>query len=545
MAKNAPLTPVFLLIFALTGWAQRSEQPKNAAVRPSYRHSHPLSTKNKQAQRFFDQGLELIYALDYSEAANSFHRAAAVDPTMAMAYWGISYSMGSDYYYHTPGDPAREREAYEALEQAVTLSAHGPEVERNYISALAHRYCNCSNPDRQKQAVEFKDAMRDLTQAYPDDLDAATLYAQSIMNLSPWELWNPDGKPWEGTREILSVLESVLKRDPNHLGAIHYYIHAVEASPNPERALAYANLLPSLIPPIGHLLHMPAHIYIRTGDYLAAEEICVKAARVDDSHLQNSPNMFTVLSYLHDLYFLVAAGSMDGHYAIAEEAANKLMDRVSPHVQKMPELQAFLTAQPTVLVRFHRWDDILKLPQPSESLKIANSMWHFARGMAFAANGKMAETEAEHRAVMEALDSTAPGEIFAMSANNKTRDILKIASDVLAAKLATARQEKSQAVAQLRDAVDIQDTLKYGEPPGWFYPVRESLGAALFLDGQVSAAEQTFREDLQRNPRNPRSLFGLLQVLRSRGRAQDAGFVQAELDAAWKGDLQQLNLQDF
>jgi tetratricopeptide (TPR) repeat protein len=236
---------------------------------------------------------------------------------------------------------------------------------------------------------------------------------------------------------------------------------------------------------------------------------------------------------------------MDGHYLIAKQAANNLVARASPHVQKMQELQAFLTVQPTVLVRFHRWNDILKLPQPSGSLKITNSMWHFARGMAFAAAGKVAEAEADLQAVTEALESTAASEIFAMSANNKTRDILRIASDVLAAKLATARQEKSQAVAQLRDAVAIQDTLKYGEPPGWFYPVRESLGAALFLDGQVSEAEQTFREDLERNPRNPRSLFGLLQVLRSRTRSHDAGFVQAELEAAWKGDPQQLNLQDF
>jgi tetratricopeptide (TPR) repeat protein len=544
MAKNASLTPIFVFIFAVVGFAQRSGQPKNGPLTASYGH-HTVNTKSKEAQRFFDQGLGLMYALDYSEAANSFHRAAALDPTMAMAYWGISYSMGSDYYYHRSGDPAREREANESLQQAVTLSVHGPEVERRYVSALGKRYCNCSNPDRQKQAVEFKDAMRDLTQAYPDDLDAATLYAQSIMNLSPWELWNTDGTPWEGTPEILSVLESVLKRDSHHLGAIHYYIHAVEASPNPERALAYANLLPSLTPPIGHLVHMPAHIYIRTGDYLAAEETCVRAAHVDDSHLQDSPNMFTVLSYLHDLYFAVAAASMDGHYLSAKEAADKLAARVSPHVQKMPELQAFLTVQPTALVRFHRWNDILKLPQPSGSLKIANSMWHFARGMAFAAIGEVPEAEAEHKALTEAWENTASSEIFAMSANNKTRDILKIASDVLAAKLATVTHEKSQAVAQLRDAVAIQDTLKYGEPPGWFYPVRESLGAALFLDGQISEAEQTFREDLKRNPRNPRSLFGLLQILRSSARSHDASFVQAEFDAAWKGDLQQLNLQNF
>jgi tetratricopeptide (TPR) repeat protein len=546
MVKNVSLAHVFVCIFAVVGLAQRLPQPRQAPVPASHGPHHAVSTKSNEAQRFFDQGLGFIYALDYSEAANSFQRAATVDPTMAMAYWGISYALSSDYYYHTAGDPARERAAYEALQQAVTLSAHGPEVERGYISVLSARYCNCPNPDRQKQAIEFKDAMRGLMQAYPDDLDASTLYAQSIMNLRPWDLWNLDGTPGEGTPEILSVLESVLKRDPHHLGAIHYYIHSVEASPRPERAVVYANLLPSVSPlPVGHLVHMPAHIYMRTGDYLRAEEACAKAARVDDIHIQNSPNMFTVLSYLHDLYFLAAAASTDGHYTTARDAANQLVDRVSPHVEKMPELQAFLTVQPTLFVRFHRWDEILKLPQPRASLRIANSMWHFARGMAFAATGEVAEAEAQHRALTQALESTTPSEIFGMSNNTKTRDILKIASAVLAAKMATARHEESHAVEQLKDAVSIQDTLKYGEPPEWFYPVRESLGAALFLEGQVSEAEQTFREDLRRNPRNPRSLFGLLQVLRSGAKAYDAGFVQAEFDAAWKGDLRQLNLKEF
>ena len=254
--------------------------------------------------------------------------------------------------------------------------------------------------------------------------------------------------------------------------------------------------------------------------------------------------MFTILSYLHDLYFLAAAASMDGHYATAREAANKLADQVAPHVEEMPPLQAFLTVQPAVLVRFHRWDDILKLPEPNVSLKLATSMWHFARGMAFAATGQLAEVEAEHQAVTKGLESTPPDELFAMSFN-KARDTLTIASDVQAARLAMARNERSKAIAQYRDAVAIQDRLKYAEPPTWFYPVRESLGAALFLDGQISEAEQVFREDLERNPRNPRSLFGLLQVLRSRGRSYDAEFVRAELDAVWKGDRQQLNLGDF
>jgi tetratricopeptide (TPR) repeat protein len=549
--KHASLTSVLVFIFAVFGLAQR---PKQTGTGPAADvsqngfpgHHHPVSTKSAGAQSLFDQGLGLIYALDYSGAGNSFRHAAALDPNMAMAYWGIAYAMGSDYYYHTPGDPVRERAAYEALQNALTLSAHGPEVERAYISALSKRYCDCPNPNREQQAVEFKNAMRDLAQSYPDDLDAATLYAQSIMNLSPWALWNADGTPWEGTPEILSVLESVLKRDPRHIGAMHYYIHAVEGSPNPERALAYANVLPSLAPSIGHIVHMPAHIYIRTGGYLAAEDACVKAAQVDENHLRDSsqPDMFTILSYLHDLYFLAAAASMDGHYATAKEAANKLVAQVSPHVKEMPQLQAFLTVQTAVLVRFNRWDDILKRPQPNIDLRVANTMWHFARGMAFAATGKLTQGEGEHQAVTEGLESTAQDETFDMSLN-KAHDVLKIASDVLAAKLSMARNERNQAIAKLRDAVAIQDSLRYAEPPSWFYPVRESLGAVLFLDRQISEAEEVFREDLQRNPRNPRSLFGLLQVLRTRERSHDAEFVKAELDIAWKSDLQQLNLHNF
>ena len=551
LAKHASASAlVVIFIFAMFGFAQQTTQTRKTRTpsplqSDSYGH-HPVSTRNVDAQRLFDRGLGLIYALDNIGAANAFRRAAALAPNMAMAYWGIAYATGSDYYYHTPGDPAREHAAYDTLQTALALSANGPEVERAYITSLGKRYCNCPNPNREQLAIEFKNAMRDLAHSYPDDLDAATLYAQSIMNLSPWALWNPDGTPWEGTPEILSVLQSVLKRDPRHLGAAHFYIHAVEGSPNPDRALAYASVLPSLAPSIGHIVHMPAHIYIRTGDYLAAEDACVKAARIDENHLRESakPDMFTVLSYLHDLYFLGASASMDGHYATAKNAADRLVDRVGSHVKAMPQLQSFLNIQTEVLVRFSRWDAILKLPPPDANLRVANTMWHFARGMAFAATGKLPEGEAEHKAVTEGLESTASDETFAMSPN-KTRDILEIASDVLAAKLAMARKESSQAIAQLQDAVALQDSLKYAEPPSWFYPVRESLGAALFLDGQMPEAERVFREDLQRNPRNPRSLFGLLQVLRSSGRSYDAGFVQFQLESAWKSDIHQLNLHNF
>jgi tetratricopeptide (TPR) repeat protein len=540
--KNAPLVLVFLILSTVLA---ASHHPyRKAQIENRFPH-HPVRTNSRQAQSFFDQGLGLIYALDYSGAANAFRAAARSDPAAAMAYWGIAYALGSDYYYHTAGDPRREQEANDAVKRAAALVSSGPQIEKEYVDALSRRYCNCPNPDRGKQAVAFKNAMAELVRDYPDDLDAANLYAQSIMNLSAWDLWNPDGTPQEGTPEVLAVLEAVLKRDPRHWGAIHYYIHAVEASPNPERALVYVQVLPNLIPPIGHLVHMPAHIYIRTGDYAAAEAACRKAAALDESHLESATDMFTVFSYLHDLYFLAAAASMDNHYLSANAASVELAETVTPHVKGMPQLQVFLTVHPAVLLRFHRWADILGLPEPDREYSLANTFWHYARGMAFAATSSPAEAEAEQRTVAERMGSVAPGEIFGMSALNKTSDIMTIETDVLAAKLLEAKHERREAIARLREAVAIQDSLRYAEPPSWFYPVRESLGAALFLDGRMDEAERTFRDDLARNPRNPRSLFGLLRVLQSTGRSYDAGVVQAELKAGGHEDLKSFDLLEF
>jgi tetratricopeptide (TPR) repeat protein len=545
-ARHALLIPVLILNVAAAGWAQ---QPPNtsehtpAPATPRRVVHHAVNTKSAEAQSLFDQGLLLIYALDYSGAANTFRRAAAVDPNMAMAYWGVAYAMGSDYYYHSPGDAMRERAAEEALQKAQALSGESPEAERAYVAALGTRYCNCPNPNREQLAIDFKNAMHDLSQSYPDDLDAATLYAQAIMNLHAWTLWNADGTPWEQTPEILSVLESVLQRDPRHVGAAHYYIHAIEGSPHAERALSYAKVLPALVPNIGHMVHMPAHIYIRTGDYVDAENVCARAAQVDEKHLDESSkaDAFTVLSYLHDLYFLGTAASMDGHYSAAKHAADNLVTRATPLLGAMPQMPVFLDLEPAVLVRFSRWSELLKLPIPNGH---ADPMWHFARGMALAGSAKPTQGEAELQALMEALQRTDANEQFGMSPN-KTRDILQIASDVLGAKLALVKNEKALAISRLRDAVAMQDRLQYAEPPSWFYPVRESLGAALFLDGQLSEAERVFREDLQRNPRNPRSLFGLLQVLRTRVSSYDAAFVESEFDAAWKGDQRQLDLRNF
>ncbi len=508
-------------------------------------HHHPVFTSNREAQRFFDQGLRLIYAFNHDEAERSFRRAAELDPQMAMAYWGIAYAVGPNY--NLPVDEACEKAAYVAIQKALSLSAKAPESERAYIEALAKRYSNHPNPDLQQLAFNFKDAMRDLSTRYPDDLDAATLYAESIMNLHPWGLWKQDGTPTEGTPEIIEVLESVLKRNPNHMGAVHYYIHAVEASPRPERALAGAQKLASLAPAAGHLVHMPAHVYIRTGDYEAATQTNVRAAKADEAYIKAThvQGIYPMMYYSHNLHFIAAAASMEGRFVEAKQAADRLAAHVGPHVKEMPLLEPFMGIPMAVLLRFQKWDDVLKAPQPDANMKNVNALWHFARGMAFAATGKTKEAEDEYKMLADAENSTPADAIFSMPFGNKTKNILKIADGVLGAKIAMSRHDGASAIGLLQEAVAIQDSLNYGEPPDWFFPVRESLGAALLTSGNAEEAEKVFRADLERNPRNPRSLFGLREALKARGKTYDAQFVDQEFKAAWRDADTKLKLEDL
>jgi tetratricopeptide (TPR) repeat protein len=396
-------------------------------------------------------------------------------------------------------------------------------------------------------AGQYHDAMRDLVKQFPDDLDAAALFAESGMVLHPWGLWHVDGTPEVGTEEIVATLESILRRDPNHMGAIHYYIHAVEASPNPERALAGANRLASLAPAAGHLVHMPGHIYIRTGDFDAAVKTNELAAAADRAYIQahGSEGLYPAMYYSHNLHFIAACASMNGDYAEAHKAAAMLATHVGPMVQAMPPLEGFMTVPLAVDIRFRKWDQILATPEPGPAMKTTTVYWHFARGMALAGKGKLQEAEAEYKIVRSAEAATPPDAIFQMPVNNKAKDILKIAEDVLGAKIAMARHDSAGAIAQLRQAVALQDTLKYGEPPDWFFPVRESLGAALLLDGKAQEAEQVFRADLDRNPRNPRSLFGLSQSLKAQNRTYDAQFVDKQFQAAWKNPSFELKLEDL
>ena len=506
---------------------------------------HPVSTHNPEAQKFFDQGLRFIYAFNHDEAARSFQQAAKLDPKLAMAYWGVAEAVGPNY--NDPADPDRFKRAHEAVQEAVDLASGATPSEQAYIQAMAKRFPADPNSDLKKAAEDYRDAMRQVSAEFPDDLDAATLLAEAGMNLHPWGLWHHDGTPEAGTEEIVATLESVIKRDPNHLGAIHYYIHSVEASNSPERALAGANKLAALAPGAGHIVHMPAHIYIRTGDYEAAVKTNEQAAEVDRAYIKASgaAGIYPMMYYSHNLHFVAVCGAMNGRYTEARKNADLLVANVGPHVKDMPPLEGFMTIPMAVEIRFHHWNEILKMPAPDPAMKTATVFWHFGHGLALAGTGKITEAEAEYKIVSDAEAATPPDVIFQMPINNKAKDIMKIAKDVMGAKIAMAKKDTTAAIAMLRDAVAIQDKLNYGEPPDWFYPVRENLGGALLISGDAAGAEKVFREDLDRNPRNPRSLFGLKQALLQQKREYDAGFVQKQFDAAWKGGSQALKLDDL
>ncbi|MGH9510108.1 MAG: hypothetical protein ACRD2M_09240 [Terriglobales bacterium] len=511
-------------------------------------HHHPVRTSSPEAQKFFDQGLRLIYAFNHDEAERAFRRAAELDPTMAMAWWGVSFAVGPNY--NLPVDAAREKIAYDAVQKALALSAGGPEAERAYIEALATRYTHDPNPDYPKLARDFVDAMRRLSQRYPDDLDATTLFAESLMNLRPWELWNKDGTPAPGTTEIVAVLESVLQRDPNHVGANHYYIHAVEASTSPDRALPSAGRLGALAPAAGHLVHMPGHVYIRVGDYESMRKSNIEAARADETYLKTAPpnisgGIYALMYYSHNLHFITAAAAMEGRYAESRDAADRLAAHIAPHAPAMPDVESFMSAPLVADLRFHRWDNVLKMPEPPAAWKITRMLWGYGRGMAFAATGKIADAERELAAVTEAERTTPPEMIFVAPFNNKTKNILKIARDVLAARIAEAKGDHASAVKLLRAAATVEDSLNYGEPPDWYFPVREALGGLLLRSGDAQQAEQVFRDDLERTRRNPRSLFGLAESLKAQGKIYDAEQVRRRFQMEWKNADTELKVSDL
>jgi tetratricopeptide (TPR) repeat protein len=535
--------PVFVLVAGVCSLFAQSRPP---ALMPGLgQHHHTISTKSPEAQRFFDQGLTLVFAFNHEEAARAFRRASELDPQSAMAFWGLALALGP--CINLDVDPSHEQAAYEAVQKALSRTPDATESERGYIQALAKRYSSDSKVDLRKLDAEYANAMRELSQHYPDDLDAATLYAESLMDLHPWKLWSLDGRPTEGTEEIVAVLESVLRRDPYHIGANHYYIHAVEASPHPEWALASATRLETLAPAAGHLVHMPAHTYMRIGDYSAAAKSNAAGANADRAYLRESTtsgSMYDMMYYCHNLHFLAASDSMGGDFNGAKRAADELADHVSPMLNDMPVAEVYVPTPIFVLVRFHRWDEIVRLPPPNPKLAMTTAFWHFARGSAFAAKGQIAMAEAERR-ILETARKETPADLEFSFYSNKANAFLVLATNILDARIATAQAEPERAIQYWEKAVEIEDKLNYGEPPEWFYPVRESLGSALLLNGQAGRAEAVFRADLEQHPRNPRSLFGLLGALEAQQKNADVEEVRREFEAAWKNADRPLELGDL
>jgi tetratricopeptide (TPR) repeat protein len=523
-------------LFACTTVAQQPGEPKPPAIMAGFSNlHHPVSTHNQEAQQFFDQGLRLVYAFNHEEATRAFRRAAELDSQLAMAWWGIALAAGPNY--NLGADREHEAMAVEAVNKAKALSAGASAVENAYIEAIAHRFSSDPGSDLHQLDLDYSKSMDVLAHTYPDDLDAATLYADSLMNLRPWKLWNADGTPADGTSTILSTLESVLRRDPNHIGAMHLYMHAVEASPNPERALPYAERIAALAPAAGHLVHMPSHIYERTGNFDGARVQNAAAAKADEAFASSTGvhGLYMMMYYSHNLHFGAVAAAMQGRCADAQASARQLAANLAPMATEMPMVEPFLGIPFAIKVRCRDWDGLLATPEPQSKTAALQVFWLYSRGIALASTGKPDQAEALHERLVAIEKSTARDELFMPPVANHSWQIYHIAGDILASRIASAKKEKQKAVSLLRDAVATQDQLLYDEPQDWYYPVRESLGGLLLQQGDNQAAEQVFRDDLVRNPRNPRSLFGLWKSLALQHRDYEAQWVQEQFTSAWSG----------
>jgi tetratricopeptide (TPR) repeat protein len=538
---------ISLVLAAALAWSQHQHH-ESGATKPAElleglgTHTHPIATQSEMAQKFFDQGLALIFGFNHDEAARLFARAAELDPKSPMPHWGIALALGPNY--NMPPMPEREAKAWEAIEKAIELSRKAPENERAYVSALVKRYSKDPNVDRKKLGVEYKDAMKEVMRSYPDDLDAATLYAESMMNLRPWALWSADGEPAEGTIEILEVLERVLRRNPNHPGANHYYIHSVEASKNPERALPSAMRLGSLMPGAGHIVHMPSHIFLRVGDHEQSATVNVTASEVDRKYIERSgaKGVYPLMYYSHNLHFVSYARMMQGKFDEALDYAQKLERNVNGSIDGMPMIAPYGTFEWLILTRFGKWNEMLAQPEPREKNAYLHAMYRYARGLSFAGLGKTAEAQAERERMETIVGRVAETDTLMI---NKSRDVLAIGLADLDARIARAKKDANGEIAHLRHAVELQDKLGYMEPPEWHYSIRESLGGALMRSGDAAGAEAVFRKDLEMNPRNGRSLFGLLEALRKQNKAVDAQWVKQEFEEAWKHAPASLKIADL
>lgn len=503
---------------------------------------HPVTTTNGEAQESFDKGLINIFAYNHDLAFHEFENAAKLDPNLAMAYWGMALALGQNI--NEDIKPENEIRCYQYIQKALSLSSSASRSEQAYLSALATRYTNDPSVNLVSLRFRYRDAMRKLMQAYPEDLDAATLYAESILDLDPWKWWTLDGKPKAGIYEALDTLEFVLRRNPEHLGANHYYVHALEESPFPERALMSAHRLKYLLRESGHLLHMPTHIFLLVGDYEEALQTNKEAIIQDREYFQQyglSLGSYPLHYLKHNLNVLTRIYMLKEDYQNAIDSAFELTKFIEPHMASMPHLATVLIVPMEVYLYFHKWEEILNHPLQFQ-YPPAQAYWHYSRAVAYASLGDLDSSLKERDLMNQAKKQITPKD--EISSDPASR-VLELASILLDATLANAQGNPLESIDYLKKAVVAQDTLYYGEPPSWYIPVRQILGFALLKQNQYEEAEREFLKVSKGLSRNGRTLFGLALSLKGQGRVMDAYWVEREMTAALKHATAPLDLDDL
>ncbi len=499
---------------------------------------HPITTSSAAAQQFFDQGLTLTFGFNHELAVESYREATRLDPKCAMCFWGIALALGPNI--NAPMGPEAGTRALEAVRQAEALAPSVSEPEQAYIAALATRYSDAPEVDRATLDRAYAEAMRAVHERYPDDLDAATLYAEAVMDLSPWDYWTEDGQPKGDTMAVVELLEAVLERDPYHPGANHYLIHALEEF-DPQRAESAADRLAKVAPDSGHLVHMPSHIYWRVGRYEDAARINALAAAADEALFSwcRSTPFYQSLYYTHNLHFRWASALAAGQGDAALTAARRLESQVPvEQLEQWPFLEDFLAVPWVTLARLGRWDEILGAEAPPANQPFVTAVWHYVRGLAYAAQGDTEAAQAELAAVDAASANPELADLVHDPGGNTVGQKLAIARSHLAGEVARSQGDQAGTIAAFEQAVTFQDGLNYVEPPAWYLPSRLPLGYALLEAGELERAEAVFRANLQNYPRNGWGLYGLGESLRRQGRDADARWVQKGFERAWaKADV--------
>ncbi len=503
---------------------------------------YPITTSSDATQRFFDQGLRLVYAFNHAEAVRAFDEASRLDPEAPMPYWGKALALGRNLNDSMPRE--RELEALASLEQARERKAEATEREQALIDALAHRYSADEDADRGAFDAAWVDAIAGVAGRFPDDPEAATLHAAAIMNTMPWDYWR-DGKPRPGTIEAKGVLERVIATHPDHPGAHHYYIHLMEAR-DPELAEPSADALGKLMPSAGHMVHMPAHIYIRVGRYDDAVESNERAIAADLDYITqcNAQGLYPVAYYPHNIHFLWAAATFGGRSQLAIESADNLAREVpSELAPALAFLQNYLATPLFARVRFGRWQEVLDAPAPPTGQTFQEAMWRYAQGLALAATG---DPRGASRHLKELAKLRRRPELSDLRISFATgSDLVRLAERLLAGEIQAARGRLRRAINEMRSAVALQDSFRYAEPPSFHYPVRQSLGAVLLEAGRAAEAEAVYRRDLEHNPHNGWSLFGLTEALRAQERDEEADETERRFAEAWQSADVELDASVF